>query len=61
FFDAAKASLAQVQEVPVLMRLAMLILAVLCVVMSLLVLGGLANPFLIGPAATALLGGVFSL
>jgi multicomponent Na+:H+ antiporter subunit D len=53
FWDAAKLPGA-VQEVPALMRTAMLLLAVLCIALALLVIGGLGTPFLIAPATEAL-------
>ncbi|MFC1453039.1 complex I subunit 5 family protein [Verrucomicrobiota bacterium] len=61
FFESIKAGLAHTVEVPFLMRTAMLILAVLCAVMSLLVLGGLATPYLIDSAARVLCDGPFRL
>jgi len=60
FFESAKSTLKKVREVPILMRVAMLILAVLCVVMSFLVLTGLQTPFLIDAASKVLTTGVFS-
>lgn len=60
FFESAKSTLKKVQEVPVLMRTAMLILAVLCVVMSFLVITGLKTPLLINAASRVLTAGVFS-
>jgi len=59
FFESARQALAAVAEVPLLMRTAMLLLAVLCVVSALFVLTGLRTPFLVEPAAAALTGGVF--
>jgi len=59
FFEAAKAGLSHVSEVPFLMRVAMLFLAVLCVVMSLMVMTGIESPWLVGSAAGALRDGVF--
>lgn len=61
FFESAKSALEQVCEVPIMMRTAMLFLAVLCVVMSLLVLTGLRTPFLINEAMQVLNGGVFEM
>jgi multicomponent Na+:H+ antiporter subunit D len=46
---------------PRLMAAAMIVLAVGCIALSLLVADGLDSPYLIGPAADALLGGVFRL
>lgn len=60
-FQALNGSSREKCEVPGLMRVAMVSLAVLCVVMSLLVLGGLRTPFLIGEAALALDSGLFTL
>jgi len=54
FFEAARASLSQVREAPLLMRCSMLLLAALCLIMSCLVITGLDSPLLIGPAAQAL-------
>ena len=59
FFEAVSPVTVRAREVPTLMRVAMLILAALCVVTSLLVLAGVESPFLIGPAAEALRAGVF--
>ena len=59
FFEAAKAQLDTVREVPVLMRVAMLGLAALCVLMSFFVLAGLATPWLVDGAAARLMAGVF--
>ena len=39
----------------------MIILAIGCLGLSALIVGGLDNPFLVGPAARALLGGKFEL
>jgi NADH:ubiquinone oxidoreductase subunit 2 (subunit N) len=54
FWDAVKPGMALCREVPILMRMAMLMLAVLCVVLALLVMTGLRTPFLITPAVDAL-------
>lgn len=59
FFESAHSTLKKVLEVPILMRIAMLILAVLCVVMSFLVLTGLQTPLLIDEASKVLTAGVF--
>jgi len=59
FFEEAKAAWARVAEVPGLMRVAMLLLATLCVVMSLMVLTGLRTPFVVEAAVRAVSGGVF--
>ena len=60
FFDAPPPDAAPVGREPRLMAAAMLLLAVGCIGLSLLVLGGLDNPYLVGPAAQALLGGTFA-
>ena len=60
FFGKAHEALAHVTEVPALMRVAMLALALLCVVTALLVMTGLRTPFLIEPAVAALKAGVFT-
>ena len=60
FFESAKSTLKKVREVPMLMRTAMIMLALLCVVMSFLVLTGLRTPFLIDAASRVLTAGVFS-
>jgi multicomponent Na+:H+ antiporter subunit D len=60
FFEAARAGLSRVREVPWLMRSAMLVLAVLCVLMALMVATGLETPWLVGPAAARLDAGVFA-
>ena len=54
FFRAAPPGMGQVREVPVLMRTSMLLLAALCLGMSLLVMTGLRTPYIIGPAVQAL-------
>jgi multicomponent Na+:H+ antiporter subunit D len=61
FYDAAKTALDSVREVPLLMRTAMILLCVLCVVLSLVVLTGLERPFLVDLAASALTDGIFAL
>jgi len=60
FFDSAKQAMAAVVEVPLLMRCAMIMLAVLCVVMALLVASGFTSPFIVTDAAHALLAGRFA-
>jgi len=57
FFDAVRPATVTAKEVPWLMRIAMLILAALCVATSLLIWTNLRSPLLIGPAAEALLAG----
>ena len=59
FFEAAKAGLQKVQEVPLLMRVAMLMLAALCILTSLVVLGGWQSPLIIESAVSALRQGLF--
>lgn len=59
FFEALKPALAGVSEVPVLMRMAMLLLAVLCVVLALAVTTGIRTPFLVDEAAQVLVDGRF--
>lgn len=54
FYAEHKPATVHAVEVPLLMRSAMLLLAVLCVVLALLVLGGLKTPYLITPAVNAL-------
>jgi multicomponent Na+:H+ antiporter subunit D len=54
FYDEAKPAAARATEVPRLMRLAMLLLAVFCFVLALLVLTGFRSPYLIAPAVHAL-------
>ena len=46
---------------PRLMATAMVFLAIGCMALSMLVISGLGDPILIGPAAQALLGGAFAL
>ena len=59
FFETARSALAKIEEVPALMRVAMLLLAALCLLSSLAVLGGWRSPWIIGAAADALRRGVF--
>ena len=54
FYEEPKPLTTSAREVPLLMRSAMLLLMVLCVVLALLVLGGLRTPYLITPAVNAL-------
>lgn len=61
FFGAPPASLQPLSPEPRLMATAMIILAIGCLGLSALIVGGLDNPFLVGPAARALLGGKFEL
>jgi len=56
FYAEHKPGATPATEVPLLMRTAMLLLAVLCVVLALLVLAGLRTPYLITPAVDALHG-----
>jgi len=60
FFSAPPAASAPPTREPRLMALAMIVLAIGCVALSVLVLGGFDNPLLIGPAVQALLGGRFA-
>ncbi len=59
FFESAKSAMGNIQEVPVLMRTAMILLAALCIVTALAVVGGWGKPFVIEPAVQALMKGVF--
>lgn len=61
FFGAPAEASQDVRREPRLMALAMLILAIGCIALSGLVVGGLGSPILLGPAAKALLGGTFAL
>ncbi len=61
FFETLKDALKQVEEVPPFMRIAMLLLAVLCVMTAAAILGGWRTPFVIHAAAQALLEGAFTL
>jgi len=54
FWDIGKPVTAMAHEVPIFMRVAMLLLAVFCVVLALLVLTGLRTPYLVTPAVDAL-------
>ncbi len=59
FFEAAKSTLGTIREVPLLMRTAMVLLAVLCAVTALAVLGGWRAPLIIDTAVQALTKGLF--
>jgi multicomponent Na+:H+ antiporter subunit D len=59
FFGTPTPELTGVEREPRLMVVAMILLAAGCVALSMLVLGGLSSPYLIGPAADALLAGLF--
>lgn len=61
FFAAAKSTLGEVRRVPLLMRVAMSLLAVLCIALAFLVASGLEQPAIIDAATEALRNGVFSL
>lgn len=61
FFEKPKSVLAEVREVPALMLVSMLVLAVLCIALALLVLTGLGTPFLIDAAEQSLTEGRFML
>ena len=58
FFEAAKGALVEVRRIPLAMGLAMVLLAFCCLAMSLFVVTGLDQPWLIAPAAQALLKGI---
>jgi multicomponent Na+:H+ antiporter subunit D len=59
FFEALKSALPKAGEVPALMRAAMVLLAALCILTSLAVLGGWRSPLGIEAAVQALCGGLF--
>jgi multicomponent Na+:H+ antiporter subunit D len=59
FFAALPETLKGLRREPPLMGLAMIILAVGCLALSLLVLTGFSDPWLIGPAQQVLTTGVF--
>lgn len=59
FFEAAREALGDVRRIPLAMGLAMVLLAFCCVAMSLFVVTGLDQPWLIAPAAQALVKGIF--
>lgn len=59
FFQDSRASLGELKESPLTMRVAMLFLAGLCGVTSLAVLGGLRSPWLIDAAVASLWNGPF--
>lgn len=61
FFNAAPEGAIRSHREPRLMASAMVALAIGCLGLSALVLSGLHNPLLIGPAARILLGGTFAL
>ncbi len=61
FFGAPTSVSAPVQREPWLMAVAMVVLAAGCIALSVLVVGGLGSPYLVGPAAHALLDGTFAL
>ncbi len=61
FFGAPTSLATDAQGEPRLMAAAMIFLAIGCIALSALVVGGLESPYLVGPAADALLDGVFSL
>jgi multicomponent Na+:H+ antiporter subunit D len=60
FFGSVKTAVSSIREVPLLMRAAMLLLAVLCILMSLMVVGGIETPYIIGDAMKVLTNGVFA-
>jgi hypothetical protein len=59
FFAALPETLKGLRREPTLMALAMIILAVGCLALSLIVLTGFSDPWLIGPAQQVLTTGVF--
>ncbi len=61
FFGATSPPSAPLEGEPRLMATAMVVLAIGSLALSALVVGGLSSPILIGPAAQALLGGMFAL
>jgi multicomponent Na+:H+ antiporter subunit D len=60
FFEALPEALKGLRREPPLMALAMILLAVGCLALSLIVLTGFSDPWLIGPAQQALTAGVFA-
>ncbi len=61
FFESAKGALAGAREVPVLMRVAMLLLAASCVLTAFLAAAGFETPYLAEAAAKALAAGRFAM
>jgi multicomponent Na+:H+ antiporter subunit D len=59
FFAELPAALRILRREPGMMSLAMILLAVTCVALSFAVIGGLGDPWLIGPAQRALAAGLF--
>lgn len=59
FFEAAQVALGEGRRTPVAMGAAMILLAFCCLAMSLFVIPGLDQPWLIAPAAGALVSGPF--
>ena len=59
FFARLPETLAGLGREPRMMALAMILLAVICVALSLAVLGGLDDPWLIGDAQRTLAAGIF--
>jgi len=60
FFTDAPADMTIWRDEPRSMALAMILLAVICLALSLLVIGGLHDPLFIGPAVETLLAGPFA-
>ncbi|MFO7754942.1 MAG: hypothetical protein R6V34_03055, partial [Bacteroidales bacterium] len=58
FLDKAKAALPDVKEVPFLMYLPMVIMAILCLAMSLILIPGIRDTFLLN-AVNALLSVIY--
>jgi multicomponent Na+:H+ antiporter subunit D len=59
FLAGPPAQRAELGREPALMAATMIVLAIACAGLSLLAIGGLENPFLVGPAQTVLLAGRF--
>lgn len=61
FFEALKINISQIKKLPVFMGLSMILLAFLCIAMSLFMIGGFKSPCIISSAAEVLSKGVFGL
>lgn len=61
FFEAPPPVSKAMRGEPRLMVIAMVVLAIGCVVLSMLVIAGLSSPYLVGPAAQTLVRGTFTL
>lgn len=59
FFGVTTPLSARIQREPRMMVVAMIVLAIGCIALSVLVMGGLSTPYLIRPAADTLLSGTF--